>query len=160
MFAEFLKPPSLARLSLLDQPTCVGLRYGKKSLSLRVFSGKLNLVELLCLAAKLLFAPQLSVLTDFPIKTVSMLKSGLHLLTRLFQLRQPPGNNETFSVQEYQPVIHPLRPRKGLMLGPDSPHVDERCVGNLGYSAVRILIGLSLLIPAFSLPCAPASLTG
>jgi len=30
-FAEFLEPPSLARLSLLDQPTCVGLRYGNKT---------------------------------------------------------------------------------------------------------------------------------
>jgi len=27
-FAEFLKPLSLAHLSLLDQPTCGGLRYG------------------------------------------------------------------------------------------------------------------------------------
>ena len=28
LFAEFLKEESLVRLSLLDLPTCVGLRYG------------------------------------------------------------------------------------------------------------------------------------
>ena len=28
-FAEFLRKVSLARLSLLDSPTCVGLRYGR-----------------------------------------------------------------------------------------------------------------------------------
>ncbi len=42
LFAEFLKPLSLARLSILYQPTCVGLRYGLLWISLRIFSGKLN----------------------------------------------------------------------------------------------------------------------
>ncbi len=28
-FAEFLREVSLARLSLFDSPTCVGLRYGR-----------------------------------------------------------------------------------------------------------------------------------
>ena len=38
-----------------------------------------------------------------------------------------------------------------LALGPDLPRADQLYSGNLGYSAVRILTLLSLLIPAFSL---------
>ena len=43
----------------------------------------------------------------------------------------------------------------GLALGPDLPRADQLYPGNLGYSAVRILTLLSLLIPAFSLLNAP-----
>ena len=42
-----------------------------------------------------------------------------------------------------------------LALGPDLPRADQLYSGNLGYSAVRILTLLSLLIPAFSLPASP-----
>ena len=47
----------------------------------------------------------------------------------------------------------------GLALGPDFPRADQLYPGNLGYSAVRILTLLSLLIPAFSLPYTPQLLT-
>ena len=43
----------------------------------------------------------------------------------------------------------------GLALGPDLPRADQLYSGTLGYSAVRILTLLSLLIPAFSLPYPP-----
>ena len=43
----------------------------------------------------------------------------------------------------------------GLALGPDFPRADQLYPGNLGYSAVRILTLLSLLIPAFSLLKSP-----
>ena len=46
-----------------------------------------------------------------------------------------------------------------LALGPDFPRADQLYSGNLGYSAVRILTLLSLLIPAFSLRYAPRLLT-
>ncbi len=46
-----------------------------------------------------------------------------------------------------------------LVLGPDLPRADQLDSGNLGYSAVRILTLLSLLIPAFSLPAGPRPLT-
>ena len=46
-----------------------------------------------------------------------------------------------------------------LALGPDLPRADQLYPGNLGYSAVRIPTLLSLLIPAFSLPCSPQLLT-
>ena len=47
----------------------------------------------------------------------------------------------------------------GLALGPDLPRADQLYPGNLGYPADRIPTYLSLLIPAFSLPCSPLPLT-
>ena len=46
-----------------------------------------------------------------------------------------------------------------LALGPDLPRADQLYSGNLGYSAWRIPTSISLLIPAFSLPCTPQLLT-
>ena len=43
----------------------------------------------------------------------------------------------------------------GLSLGPDSPRADEPSSGDLGPSVCGILTRISLLTPAFSLPCAP-----
>ena len=42
-FAEFLNEDSPVRLGLLDQPTCVGFRYGRLVVSSRRFSWKLAL---------------------------------------------------------------------------------------------------------------------
>ena len=47
----------------------------------------------------------------------------------------------------------------GLSLGPDLPRADQLYPGILGYLADRILTYLSLLIPAFSLPVPPLSLS-
>ena len=41
-FAEFLREVSLARLSLFDSPTCVGLRYGRLGKRIRTFLGRLS----------------------------------------------------------------------------------------------------------------------
>ena len=46
-----------------------------------------------------------------------------------------------------------------LALGPDLPRADQLYPGILGYSAKRIPTSFSLLIPAFSLPLPPLSLT-
>ena len=46
-----------------------------------------------------------------------------------------------------------------LALGPDLPRADQLYPGNLGYSAWRIPTSISLLIPAFSLPCGPQCLS-
>ena len=43
----------------------------------------------------------------------------------------------------------------GLALGPDLPRADEPSPGILGLSVCRILTYISLLTPAFSLPCCP-----
>ena len=39
-FAEFLREVSLARLSLFDSPTCVGLRYGQLGEHQKTFLGR------------------------------------------------------------------------------------------------------------------------
>src|SRR5512141_1268257 len=41
-FAEFLREVSLARLGLLDPPTCVGLRYGRPGEQQAAFLGRLS----------------------------------------------------------------------------------------------------------------------
>src|SRR5882762_3856340 len=41
-FAEFLREVSLARLSLFDSPTCVGLRYGRLGKRLEAFLDRLS----------------------------------------------------------------------------------------------------------------------
>jgi hypothetical protein len=41
-FAEFLREVSLARLSLFDSPTCVGLRYGQLGKQRETFLGRLS----------------------------------------------------------------------------------------------------------------------
>jgi len=45
-FAEFLGQGSLKRLRMLSSPTCVGLRYGRSSVSTRGFSWKHGLNQL------------------------------------------------------------------------------------------------------------------
>ena len=46
-----------------------------------------------------------------------------------------------------------------LTLGPDLPWADQLDPGNLRHSAYMILTYISLLIPAFSLPSSPRSLS-
>ncbi|WZZ86975.1 hypothetical protein YC2023_115554 [Brassica napus] len=46
----------------------------------------------------------------------------------------------------------------GLILGPDSPSVDEPCGGTLGFSGHWILTMFALLKPTFSLPLRPPPL--
>jgi hypothetical protein len=65
---------------------------------------------------------------------------------------------DSTAVQEFPPVFHRLR-RYVLALGPDLPWVDEPSPGNLRFSAAWFLTRLSLLIPAFSLVCAPRLLS-
>ena len=56
-------------------------------------------------------------------------------------------------------IDYDSRPRLRPRLTPDLPRADQLYPGNLGYSAVRIPTSLSLLIPAFSLPCRPRRLS-
>src|ERR1044071_2428588 len=51
-FAEFLREVSLARLGLLDPPTCVGLRYGRPGEQQAAFLGRLS-GDTLCPKAQL-----------------------------------------------------------------------------------------------------------
>ena len=54
----------------------------------------------------------------------------------------------------------PSATRFRLALGPDLPGADQLYPGNLGYSALKILTLISLLIPAFSLDGSPRLLAG
>ena len=54
----------------------------------------------------------------------------------------------------------PSATRLRLALGPDLPGADQLYPGNLGYSALKILTLISLLIPAFSLHDTPRLLAG
>ena len=51
-------------------------------------------------------------------------------------------------------------PSGSIALGPDLPRADEPSPGNLGLSVCNSAPCISLLTPAFSLPCSPPLLTG
>ena len=83
---------------------------------------------------------------------------GLFLLPAFLILLRPhisQTNIGSTGISTCCPSPTPL----GLGLGPDLPWADEPSPGNLGFSTVKILTSLSLLIPAFSLLPRPHVLT-
>ena len=150
-FAEFLNNASPAGLRILSSSTCVGLRYGyginnsgfswhilcglPYFLSVRItplpYKGVLPPLQLLCLHRS--FLSRLPLRTCVP--TVLLYRST--------------GISTCF----------PSATHFCLALGPDLPGADQLYPGILGYSAWRIPTSISLLIPAFSLPCSPQLLT-
>ena len=90
-------------------------------------------------------------MTDFPFMQLPRLYASFHSALTLSPCVP------TFLVQRSTGISTccPSATPPGLALGPDFPRADQLYSGNLGYSAVRILTLLSLLIPAFSLPYAP-----
>ena len=150
-FAEFLNNASPAGLRILSSSTCVGLRYGPAH-SDSGFSRRL----LLRLPYPYVRSASGSCLT-WGICLPSSLPLAPGLLSRLRIWRRVPtvlcvrGTGIS--------TCCPSATLLSLALGPDLPRADQLYPGNLGYSAVRILTLLSLLIPAFSLPYAPPLLT-
>ena len=150
-FAEFLNNASPVGLGLLALSTCVGLRYGSgysySGFSRRLFralrySSSLRITQLLfaggfasppgsALAPCFLSGPAL----PFRVPTV--------LCTR----------STGFS------TCCPSPTRLRLGLGPGLPREDQLYPGFLGHPAWMILTSISLLIPAFSLRCAPPLLS-
>ena len=109
-------------------------------------------------ASLLCFAPHhafVSCRTDFPILRLPRLHRSFH--SRLWLSARVPTVLLYCStgISTCCPSATPF----GLVLGPDLPRADQLYSGNLGYSAVRILTLLSLLIPAFSLHDSPLLLT-
>ena len=146
-FAEFLNNASPAGLRILSSSTCVGLRYGpaysysgfsrRRLLRLpypyvRSASGS-DLLRGICLPYILPLAPGLL--------------SRLRICRRVPTVLCIRGTGIS--------TCCPSATLLSLALGPDLPRADQLYPGNLGYSAVRILTLLSLLIPAFSLPYTP-----
>ena len=150
-FAEFLDNSSPVGLRILSSPTCVGLRYGRLRISLAAFLASVKRA-----ASLLVFGPHrlpaLQGVLHYPAA------SSLARALPSTRSAAPPVSllrtNDSAAVQEFPPVFHRLR-RYVLALGPDLPWVDEPSPGNLRFSAAWFLTRLSLLIPAFSLVCAP-----
>ena len=95
----------------------------------------------------------------FPGSTIFRLRRTFTSPLLKISLCSSPLHNNTSLVAEYPRLVHQRLPHyKGLALGADSPPAEQHSGGTLGVSAVRILIGLTLLIPAFSLKIAPPRL--
>ena len=150
-FAEFLNNTSPVGLRILSSSTCVGLRYGPCKSHSGFSRQEGDGTSLLSFAPHHGFTSQGAA---FPTPRLSRLRRSCH--SRLsFPSRVP-------AVLSYRGAgiwtCSPSGTPSGLPLGPDCPRADQLDPGNLGYSAVRILTLLSLLIPAFSLPWSPHAL--
>ena len=89
--------------------------------------------------------------TDLPVRLLPCLRRAFH--SRLVLSTRVPTVliNRGTGISTCCPSVTSF----DLALGPDLPRADQLYSGNLRYSAGRILTFLSLLIPAFSLPCSP-----
>ena len=151
-FAEFLNNASPAGLRILSSSTCVGLRYGY-CINDSGFSWQP--------AHRLpyLFSVPITssdCLADLPTRLLPRLPRFLHsrdmLSTRVPTVLLHHGAGISTCCPSTTTLV--------LALGPDLPRADQLYPGNLGYSALKILTSISLLIPAFSLPCSPPLLIG
>src|SRR3989344_3095465 len=101
------------RLGLLDHPTSVGLRYGKKHVSLRIFSRKQKLSQLspdIC--QKIPHPARLNASPHFAGPTILRSKRAFTAHARKFLLVQSPVNNDTSPVAEYKRLVPEIPPPK------------------------------------------------
>ena len=151
-FAEFLDNASSAGLRILSSSTCVGLRYGHHE----------NNSGFSCLPAHAdsLLLVRSDSYGGFP--PADLPTGRPPYLHRCF-LHRPALTRSVPTVLFHGgtgiSTCYPSTTPFGLALGPDFPRADQLYPGYLGYSAVRILTLLSLLIPAFSLPISPREVT-
>ena len=155
--AEFLSEGSLVHLSLLSQPTCVGFGYGRPDSSLEAFLGGRASMP----------SPHMGL----PIRSQGFQGTGFPWS---LPLRPWTGFSST---RRTWPPASPLRSMRrqggagmstccpsttpcGLALGPALPWVDQPSPGTLGLPVNVVLTRFSLLMPAFSLPYSPPTLTG
>ena len=104
-FAEFLNEGSLAHLSILYLPTCVGFGTGTLLLAARLFLGAwLQGLAGLWPAG---IAPQVMQLRIYGATPTCLLQDNHRLVPIAFPV--PPWVNGNNVVQEYQPVGHRLR---------------------------------------------------
>ena len=142
-FAEFLNNASPVGLGLLALSTCVGFRYGSgnsySGFSRRCFRLLRYFISLLITCSN----PE----EGFSSLPSHMLEPASHRRLRLSHRVPTVLCYRSTGFSTCSPSATPF----GLTLGPGLPGADQLYPGNLGYSAVRILTLLSLLIPAFSL---------
>ena len=142
-FAEFLNDASSVGLRILSSSTCVGLRYGYSTNNSGFSRHILKMLPYFTSVRITL----LGCVTDLPITPLFRLHAAFH--------SAPISYTCVPTVLLYCSTgistCCPSTTTFVLALGPDLPRADQLYPGNLGYSAVRILTLLSLLIPAFSL---------
>ena len=133
-------------------PTCVGFGTGRNPICARSFSWKLaSCASLLARAFAYLSRLQLfgygfACMPAYPRLAQESINLGSpSLLRHSITCITGTGISACF------PSTTPF----GLALGPDLPRADEPSPGILGLSVCRILTCISLLTPAFSLPCSP-----
>ena len=146
-FAEFLNNASSVGLRLLASSTCVGLRYGYSIYDSGFSRHMAHMLPYFC-----------SVHVTSSLYEAGFLTSQLPRLYGSFHspLMLPSCVPAVLiSASTGISTCCPSATLLSLTLGPDFPRADQLYSGNLGYSAVRILTLLSLLIPAFSLPLSP-----
>ena len=138
---------------MLYQPTCVGLRYGRRRPSLEAFLGSSASIRA---AWAMSPAPShhLSVIVPNGFAYPG-LPTGLEGLATPgpTPLRPPIAHNGSARDGNMNPlsIAYAFRPR----LRPASPAVDQHGCGTLGHSVGRIRTPLALLMPTFALLAAP-----
>ena len=146
-FAEFLNDASSVGLRILSSSTCVGLRYGYST----NYSGfSRHMAHILPYFTSVRITSS-SCMVDLP----AIPLSRLHAAFRSAPMLSTCVPTVLLYCSTGISTGCPSATAFALALGPDLPRADQLYPGNLGYSAVRILTLLSLLIPAFSLQGPP-----
>ena len=150
-FAEFLNNASSVGLRILSSSTCVGLRYGY-GMNNSGFSWHMAHALPYFSSVRITPSPYMG---DFPPIQLPRLHAASHSAPALSTCVPTVLSYRSAGISTCCPSATSF----DLALGPDLPRADQLYPGNLGYSAGRIPTFLSLLIPAFSLPCSPQLLT-
>jgi hypothetical protein len=162
-FAEFLGGGYLARLRMLSQPTCVGLRYGHRSgVFLEAFLGRMGSATSPACARS---ASPLGVSerTDLPIRSPYRVARALPVTRIAYPSASPlrsqapkgPAPVGGAGILTCCPSPTPF----GLSLGPPNPKWTNLAWETLGFRRQGFSPCFSLLMPGFSLPRRRAVLT-
>ena len=146
-FAEFLNDASSVGLRILSSSTCVGLRYGYGTNNSGFSRHMLKMLPY--------FISVRITLSDCTADLPAILLLRLHAAFHSAPISYTCVPTVLLYRSAGISTCCPSTTTFVLALGPDLPRADQLYPGNLGYSAVRILTSLSLLIPAFSLQGPP-----
>ena len=152
-FAEFLDGGSPVHLGMLYQPTCVGLRYGRRTPWLEAFLGSSGSIPAAWAVARAFPSPLGHRRSGFACRGLPTGLDGLAAAGPT-PLRPPIARNGRRRDGNLDPlsIAYASRPR----LRPASPAADQHGCGTLGHSVGGIRTPLALLMPTFALPAAPA----
>jgi hypothetical protein len=153
-FAEFLNANSSVRLSILSSPTCVGLRYGPFVSILRNYFLARRLHALRFAVASLAFIDHISCRICLATSSAFYLDRELPSPGRASPYASFLRNTKRYGNVDPFPIDYAFQPRlRGrLTLGKIYFTLET-----LGFRRTGISPVFSLLMPAFSLPCRPAT---